>query len=54
MIVYTAMAVGALFGGLRARRRRGTGLDIAQYAAVYLILFGVLGMFATIILDRMI
>lgn len=53
MIVYVAMVIGALFGGLRAHRRQGTGLDIAQYAGVYLILFGILGMFLTIFLDRM-
>ncbi|MBI1217400.1 MAG: apolipoprotein acyltransferase [Rhodobacteraceae bacterium] len=54
MIVYAAMLIGAVFGALRARRRKGSGLDIAQYAGVYLILFGILGMFLTILLERMI
>ncbi len=53
MIVYVAMILGALFGGLRAKRRKGTGLDIAQYAGVYLILFGVLAMMLSIFLQRM-
>ena len=53
MIVYAAMLIGAGFGALRAYRRKGSGLDIAQYAGVYLILFGILGMFLTIFLERM-
>lgn len=52
MIVYAAMALGAIYGAWRAWRRKGKGLDIAQYAGVFLILFGVLGMFLTIFLDR--
>lgn len=52
MIVYAAMILGAIFGGLRAWRRKGSGLDIAQYAGVFLIFFGILGMFLTIFLDR--
>lgn len=52
MIVYAAMILGALTGGIRAWRMKGNGLDIAQYAGVYLILFGLCGMFLTIFLDR--
>ncbi len=52
MIVYVAMTLGALTGGWRAWRMKGNRLDVAQYAGVYLILFGILGMFLTIVLDR--
>jgi hypothetical protein len=52
MIVYAAMILGALFGGWRAWRRKGSGLDIVQYAGVYLILFGLIGMVTTIVLQR--
>lgn len=53
MIVYIAMLLGALIGGWRAWRRKGNRLDIAQYAGVYLIIFGVLGMILTIVLERL-
>ncbi len=45
--------VGALWGGLVARRRGGNRLDIAQYAAGYAVAFGVLGLFAVLILGQL-
>lgn len=54
MIVIAGVVLGGLFGGLMARRRGGAGLDIAQYAAGYAILFGVLGMFVTILIERLV
>lgn len=53
MIVLAGVVVGAVLGAAAARRRRGNRLDMAQYAAAYGILFGVLGLFATILIDRM-
>jgi hypothetical protein len=53
MIVIAGLALGALGGGLYARRRGGKPADIAQYAAVYAILFGLLGLFLTLFIDRM-
>lgn len=53
MLVIAGLLLGALWGGLLARRRKGSGFDIAQYAAAFGILFGVLGLFATLIIDRM-
>lgn len=47
------LVLGAIGGGLRARARGGKAADIAQYAAVYAILFGLLGLFLTLYLDRM-
>jgi hypothetical protein len=53
MFVIGGLFLGALGGGLRARARGGKPADIAQYAAVYAILFGLIGLFITIYLDRM-
>lgn len=53
MFVIGGLLLGAVGGGFRARSRGGKPADIAQYAAVYGILFGLIGLFITIILDRM-
>lgn len=53
MFVIGGLLLGAIGGGLRARARGGSRADIAQYAAVYGILFGLFGLFLTIYLDRM-
>jgi hypothetical protein len=45
--------LGAVIGGLVARKRKGRGLDIAQYAGVYLIAFAILGLLLNVILLRM-
>lgn len=53
MFVIGGLVLGVLFGGYSARRRGGKAADIAQYAAVYAILFGLIGLFLTLFLDRM-
>lgn len=53
MIVIAGLVLGAIGGALRARRRGGKPLDQLQYAAGYGIAFGLLGMFVTIGLERM-
>jgi hypothetical protein len=53
MIVIAGLVLGAIGGALRARSRGGKALDQAQYAAGYGIAFGLLGMFVTIGLERM-
>ncbi|MCL4189915.1 MAG: hypothetical protein KJZ85_20140 [Rhodobacteraceae bacterium] len=53
MIVLAGMLTGALWGAGVARRRQGNGLDIAQYAAAYGILFGLVGLFATVLAERL-
>lgn len=53
MFVIGGLLIGAIGGGLRARSRGGRPADIAQYAAVYGILFAIIGLFITIYLDRM-
>lgn len=53
MIVITAALFGALLGALRARHHGGSKLDMAQWAAGFAILFGVIGMILTIVISRM-
>lgn len=52
MIVIAGLVLGAVWGAWLARSRKGTGLDIAQYAAGFGIAFALLGMFITIFLER--
>lgn len=53
MIVLTGLALGAILGANIARKRGGKALDMLQYAAGFGIAFALLGMFITIILERM-
>lgn len=53
MIVISAFVFGALFGWMRARNRKGNRLDMVQYAAIFGILFAIIGLFVTLILERM-
>lgn len=46
------MFIGAVFGAWRARLRQGNAKDIAQWAAVFAILFGLAGLFLLIGLQR--
>ncbi|MDX5358737.1 MAG: hypothetical protein LPK12_13485 [Rhodobacterales bacterium] len=54
MIILAGLLLGALWGGWLAHKRKGSRLDIAQYAAAFGIAFAILGLFATVILDRFI
>ncbi|MDP0928795.1 hypothetical protein Q0601_16545 [Paracoccus onubensis] len=53
MIVIAAIVIGAFLGWRRAAKLGGNRRDRAQYAAGYALAFAVLGLFATIFLDRM-
>lgn len=53
MIIIAGILVGALLGATNARKRGGTGFDIAQYTAVGAIIGAILGTFATIGVERM-
>jgi hypothetical protein len=44
--------IGAAFGAWRAKRRGGNRLDMAQWGAVYAILFGLAGLILAIGLGR--
>jgi hypothetical protein len=52
MLIIAGFVSGALWGGLLARRRKGSRLDIAQYAAAFAIAFGIVGLFATVLIDK--
>ncbi|MEO0402709.1 MAG: apolipoprotein acyltransferase [Pseudomonadota bacterium] len=52
MIVILAAILGAIIGGYTARKRGGNRLDMAQYAAGYALAFVVVGLIATVLLDR--
>ncbi len=53
MFVIGGFLLGAIGGALRAKARGGKLADILQYATVHAILFGLLGLFITLYLDRM-
>ncbi|MCK0167368.1 apolipoprotein acyltransferase [Jannaschia sp. S6380] len=52
MLPIVTALIGALLGALTARRRRGNGFDIAQWAAVWAIMGGLIGLLALIVLAR--
>ncbi|MBT9382380.1 hypothetical protein KM176_00775 [Pseudooceanicola sp. CBS1P-1] len=52
MLALAGLIIGALFGGLRARRRGGDRRDIWQYAIVHAMLFALVGLFLSILLTR--
>ncbi|WP_323768849.1 apolipoprotein acyltransferase [Antarctobacter sp.] len=52
MIVILGALLGAVIGGTTAKRRKGNFADIAQYAVVYAIAFGLLGFFVTIAIEK--
>lgn len=53
MIVIAGAILGGCWGGWLARRRGGKAADIAQYAAVYALIFAIAGLVLTIALERM-
>lgn len=52
MFVIAGAVIGALWGGLLARRRKGDRFDIAQYAAVFALVLALLGLFVTVFVER--
>ncbi|MFC3118215.1 apolipoprotein acyltransferase [Jhaorihella thermophila] len=53
MIVILAALFGAALGAFNAKRRGGKAADMAQYAAAHAIIFALLGLAATIVIERM-
>jgi len=54
VIVLASGVLGAVFGVTNARRRKGNGLDMAQYGAGYAIAFMIVGVFLTLIVERLV
>lgn len=52
MIVIILALVGAVTGGTLAARRKGNKADIAQYVAVYAIIFALIGLVLTIGIEK--
>lgn len=50
--ILTAVA-GAIAGALYVRRKNGTAFDMAQYASVWAVIAGLLGLLALILLTRL-
>lgn len=53
MVILLAALAGAGLGWRNAVQRGGNRLDIAQFAAVGAIVGAIVGMFATIVIERM-
>ncbi|WP_196778350.1 hypothetical protein [Thalassorhabdomicrobium marinisediminis] len=47
------LILGALLGAYRARAQGGKLADILQWAAVFAMIFGVIGLFIAVILTRL-
>ena len=55
MLVVLGMAIlGAILGALTARKRKGSGADMAQYAAGYGLAFALIGLVLSLILVRLV
>lgn len=52
MIVIILALIGAAIGFRTASKRGGNGLDKLQYTAIYALAFAIVGLFATVILER--
>lgn len=44
--------LGALLGAIRAKSRGGKPADMAQWGAVFALIFGIIGLFIAVILTR--
>lgn len=52
MITPLFLIIGAFGGAMRAKKRGGNRLDMAQYGAIYGIIFGLVGLFISVYLAR--
>lgn len=48
----SGMLIGAITGAVRAKMRGGKPLDMLQWGAAFAILFGIIGLFVLIFVDR--
>ncbi len=52
MIIYFAALFGAGLGAFTALRKKGNWFDVAQYVAIYAIIFALIALFYTIFANR--
>lgn len=48
----SGLFIGAVLGAYRAKTKGGKTADMAQWAAVFAMIFGVIGMFIAVIITR--
>ena len=53
MLPLATAILGAVSGALTARRRKGNGFDVAQYAAVWAVIGGLAGFVAALLITRL-
>ena len=53
MLPLLTAAIGAVAGAIAAKRREGTGFDVAQWAAVWAVIGGLLGFVAALLIARL-
>lgn len=46
------MLIGAIFGALMAKLKGGKTLDLLQWGGVFAMIFGLIGLFALIFIER--
>ena len=54
MIILAGLIIGAVWGVLHVRKRGGSGLDMAQYGAVWGLIGAVLGFALSIGIERVV
>ena len=52
LLALIGLVIGAILGALVARHRKGSKVDMLQYAAVFALLFALAGLFLTIFILR--
>ncbi|CUH19323.1 hypothetical protein JSE7799_00472 [Jannaschia seosinensis] len=53
MLPIVLATLGAILGAFTARRRKGNGFDIAQWAVVWAIIGGLIGLFLSVLIARL-
>ena len=53
-MILAGVILGAAYGAFLAHRREGTRLDMAHYAGIYAIVFGLVAVVLQIGLDRLV
>lgn len=46
------LLIGAIFGAIRAKLRGGATFDLLQWAAVFAMIFGLIGLFILVFIER--